>query len=57
MLRLLPAVLAAAALAALPAAADEFTDTLESALKAYARRRRRRARQDLDYAGEAARRR
>ena len=34
MLPILPAVLAAALVAA-PAVADEFTDTLESALKAY----------------------
>ena len=49
MLRLLPAALAAAALA-LPAAADEFTDTVEGALEAYRDGDLTAARQDLDYA-------
>jgi hypothetical protein len=49
--RLFPAFLAAA-LAALPAAADEFTETLESALRAYGEGDVSGARQDLDYAGK-----
>ena len=51
MLRFVPAAFALA-LAALPAAADEFTDTLESALKAYASGDITGAREDLDYAGK-----
>lgn len=51
MTRLLPAALALA-LAALPAAADEFTDTLASALKAYNDGDITGARADLDYAGK-----
>ena len=39
-------------LAPLPAAADEFTDTLESALKAYNEGDVAGAREDLDYAGK-----
>jgi len=50
MLRLTSAVLALAL--ALPAAADEFTDTLESALKAYRDGDVAAAQQDLDYAGK-----
>jgi hypothetical protein len=42
----------ALALAALPAAADEFTDTLEGALKAYREGDIGGARADLDYAGK-----
>ena len=38
---------------ALPAAADEFTDTLESALEAYREGDVSGAREDLDYAGQA----
>lgn len=49
MLRLLPAALAAAALAA-PAAADEFTDTVEGALEAYRAGDVTAARQDIEYA-------
>lgn len=51
MTRLLP-LAAALALASLPAAADEFTDTLEGALKAYNEGDVSGARQDLDYAGK-----
>ena len=40
------------AVAGLPAAADEFTDTLQSALKAYEAGDVRGAQQDLDYAGK-----
>ena len=50
MLRFTPAVLALAL--ALPAAADEFTDTLESALEAYRAGDISGARADLDYAGK-----
>ena len=50
MLRFVPAVLAIAL--ASPVAADEFTDTLESALKAYEEGDIVGARQDLDYAGK-----
>jgi hypothetical protein len=50
MLRFTPAVLALAL--ALPAAADEFTDTLESALEAYREGDISGAREDLDYAGK-----
>jgi hypothetical protein len=49
MLRYLPVVLALAA-ATLPAAADEFTDTVESALSAYRDGDVEGARQDLEYA-------
>jgi hypothetical protein len=51
MTRLLPITLALA-LAGLPAAADEFTDTLDSALKAYKDNDITGAREDLDYAGK-----
>ncbi len=44
--------LALAILAPLPAAADEFTDTLDSARKAYDEGDVDGARQDLDYAGK-----
>lgn len=46
------ALAAALAATALPAGADEFTDTLESALKAYADGDVDGARQDVDYAGK-----
>ncbi|MFT3974444.1 MAG: hypothetical protein QM699_13635 [Amaricoccus sp.] len=46
------ALAAALAFAALPAAADEFTDTVESALKAYTDGDVDGARQDLDYASK-----
>lgn len=46
------AVTLALASAALPAGADEFTDTMESALKAYNDGDVDGARQDLDYAGK-----
>jgi hypothetical protein len=52
MFRLLPAVLTAAALVAAPVSADEFTETLESALKAYGEGDITGARQDLDYAAK-----
>jgi hypothetical protein len=48
MLRLLAA--AAIGLAALPAVADEFTDTIDSALEAYRDNDVKGARQELDYA-------
>ncbi len=51
MLRFLPAAVALA-LAGLPALADEFSDTLESALKAYNSGDVSGAREDLDYAGK-----
>ena len=51
MSRLIASVLAVV-LAAVPAAADEFTDTLESALKAYREGDISGAREDLDYAGK-----
>jgi hypothetical protein len=51
MQRLFPAAVALA-LATLPAAADEFTDTLDSALKAYNSGDITGAREDLDYAGK-----
>ncbi len=51
MTRFLPITLALA-LAGLPAAADEFTDTLDSALKAYNDNDITGAREDLDYAGK-----
>jgi hypothetical protein len=50
MLRFTPATLALAL--AFPVAADEFTDTLEGALKAYREGDVSGARQDLDYAGK-----
>ena len=50
MLRFTPAFLALTL--AFPAAADEFTDTLEGALKAYREGDVAGARQDLDYAGK-----
>ncbi len=49
---LTPAVLALALAIAMPAAADEFTDTLESALEAYRDGDVSGAREDLDYAGK-----
>jgi hypothetical protein len=54
MIRPLPAALAALLTASLagPAGADEFTDTLESALKAYRDGDVTAARQDLDYAAK-----
>jgi len=51
MLRVLPAAVALA-LAGLPAVADEFTDTLDSARKAYDSGDITGAREDLDYAGK-----
>ncbi len=51
MLRFLPAVIAAG-LATAPATADEFTDTLESALSAYRDGDVTGANQDLDYASK-----
>ena len=51
MLRFVPAALAAALLAG-PAAADEFTDTLESALEAYRAGDAAAAGQDVEYAGK-----
>jgi hypothetical protein len=50
--RLTSATVAFALAFALPAAADEFTDTLESALKAYRDGDVGAARADLDYAGK-----
>lgn len=50
MFRLAPALLALAI--ALPAAADEFTDTLEGALKAYREGDVSGAQKDVDYAGK-----
>jgi hypothetical protein len=54
MFRFLPAAagLVAAALLATPAAADEFTDTIEGALEAYRDGDVNAARQDLDYAAK-----
>jgi hypothetical protein len=51
MQRILPAAVALA-LAGLPAVADEFTDTLDSARKAYDAGDITGAREDLDYAGK-----
>lgn len=51
MRRLAPTVFALA-MAALPASADEFTDTLDSALRAYEEGDISGARADLDYAGK-----
>ena len=52
MTRLLCAAAVAVVLAAAPAVADEFTDTLASALKAYNDGDVSGAREDLDYAGK-----
>jgi hypothetical protein len=52
MTRLLSGAAVMLVLAALPAAADEFTDTLASALKAYNEGDVSGAREDLDYAGK-----